>query len=185
MLSGILQNQEWNPLFIEAFLDRRKIEMHPQGSQIIEIGKICRKIYFVAKGTLRFFYYDNEGNEITHWFLFEGDFITEVSSFFEQKESDYYLEALEDCELHAHTFDDITFLLNQFPEMEKIGRIITTKSLLELGEKLKDLQFRDAKSRYDNLLKKHPNILQKVPLGHIASYLGITQQSLSRIRRQK
>ena len=62
---------------------------------------------------------------------------------------------------------------------------IYRKSLLELGEKIKDLQFRDAKTRYDNLINKQEDILLRVPLGHIASYLGITQQSLSRIRRQQ
>jgi CRP-like cAMP-binding protein len=169
----------------KVFAEIAKKEEHHKGVQLLEAGKICRKLYFIEKGALRFYYIDEEGKDITHWFLFENDFITELESFLLRKESDYSIEVLEDTILYSIEFDAYQKLMDTFPEIDNLWNIVLTKGIIDLGEKIKDLQFRDATTRYNNLLKKHPNILQRVSLGHIASYLGITQQSLSRIRKQK
>lgn len=162
-----------------------KVEMHKKADVLLREGEICRKIFFVEKGCLRFYYYDDDGKDITHWFLFEGEFITEVDSVFQQKPSEFYLEALEDCTLNTFVFTDFIALIEEHKQLTYFGFMLMMKSIVELGEKVKDLQFRTAKNRYDNLIKKHSDILLRVPLGYIASYLGITQQSLSRIRREK
>jgi len=169
----------------EMFSRVAKKEEHPKGGEILRAGRICRKLYFIEKGALRFYYIDKEGKDITHWFLFENDFVTELESFLFKRESDYFIEALEDTVLYSMTFESYQKLSSTFPEIDKLWNVILTKGVIDLGEKAKDLQFRDAKTRYDKLLEKHPNILQRVSLGHIASYLGITQPSLSRIRKQK
>ena len=83
------------------------------------------------------------------------------------------------------TLDGLNYLVDNFPELERFGRITALQMALEFGEKVKDLQFRTAQERYHLLLEKHPGILQRVSLGHIASFLGITQQSLSRIRSNR
>jgi CRP-like cAMP-binding protein len=162
-----------------------KIEMHKKADILLREGEYCRKIFFVEKGCLRFFYYDDDGKDITHWFIFEGEFITEVDSVFQQKPSEFYLEALEDCTLNTFILTDFITLVEEHKQLTSFGFMMMMKSIIELGEKVKDLQFRSAKIRYDNLIKKHSDILLRVPLGYIASYLGITQQSLSRIRREK
>lgn len=169
----------------EMFARVAKKEEHNKGVDLLRAGRICRKLYFIEKGALRFYYIDNEGKDITHFFLFENDFITELESFLLKKESDYSIEVLEDSVLYSMEFEAYQNLSSAFPEIDKLWSIVLTKGVIDLGEKVKDLQFRDAKTRYGNLLEKHPNILQRVSLGHIASYLGITQQSLSRIRKQK
>ncbi|BDS10439.1 Crp/Fnr family transcriptional regulator [Aureispira anguillae] len=169
---------------IEPFLSFSQKEVYKKGTILLEEGKICRKLYFIKEGTLRFYYLNEEGEDITHWFLLEGDFITEINSFIEQSESEYYLEVLEDCTLHTCSYDSFIKINELFPEVSQLWNTILAKFLLELGEKIKDLQFRDAKTRYNNLLQKHPSITQRVALKHIASYLGITQQSLSRIRKK-
>jgi len=171
--------------FIEAIINAAKVKSFPKGEILLMEGTICRTLYFIEKGALRFYYIDEDGNDITHWFSFEGSFMTEVDSFFSQLPSDFYLETLEDSELVTFSLDSFETLSNQFPEFTTIEKIIYRKSLVELGEKIKDLQFRNAKIRYENLIKKQEDILQRVALGHIASYLGITQQSLSRIRRER
>lgn len=169
----------------EMFSRVAKREEHNKGTDLLRAGRICRKVYFIEKGALRFYYIDKEGKDITHFFLFENDFITELESFLLKKESDYSIEVLEDSVLYSMEFEAYQKLSSAFPEIDKLWSVVLTKGVIDLGEKIKDLQFRDAKTRYKNLLEKHPNILQRVSLGHIASYLGITQQSLSRIRKQK
>lgn len=171
--------------FLNAISSNATLKNYSKGTVLLREGETCRNLYFIQKGSLRFFYNDEEGKDITHWFSFENDFMTEINSFFSQSPSDFYLETLEDSELFIFSFKNIETLSNNFPEFNKLEKIIYRNSILELGEKIKDLQFRDAKTRYDNLLKKQEDILMRVPLGNIASYLGITQQSLSRIRRQK
>jgi CRP-like cAMP-binding protein len=161
------------------------IERHKKEDILLREGEFCRKVFFVEKGCLRFYYYDDEGKDITHWFVFEGEFITEIDSAFQQKPSEFYIEALEDCTLNTFVFADFMTLTEEHKQLTSFGFMLLMKSIVELGEKVKDLQFRNAKSRYDNLIKKHSDILLRVPLGYIASYLGMTQQSLSRIRREK
>lgn len=173
-----------SPEALAMFTQLSKRETHPKGKVILSAGEVCRKIYMIEKGILRFYYYDDKGRDITHHFLFEGDLVTEVHSFFNLEQSEYYIETLEETVLHTHTLEDFNYMVANFPEIEKLARIIFMEFMLEFGEKVKDLQFRDAKTRYENLLKKHPSILHRVSLGHIASSLGITQQSLSRIRKQ-
>lgn len=158
-------------------------EEHSKGTILLKEGSMCKKVYFVEKGTLRFYYINDEGLDITHWFLLENQFITEVTSFLEKTGSEYYLEVLEDCTLYSFTYETYSKINSIFPEAHQLFSSVLIKLLLEFGEKIKDLQFRNAKTRYDNLLAKHPDILQRVALKHIASYLGITQQSLSRIRK--
>jgi len=181
----IENNLNFNKTLLESFLKFSKKEVHPKGTILLEEGKLCRKLYFIEKGVLRFYYYNKKGDDVTHWFLLENDFITEINSFIERFESEYYLEVLEDCTLYACTIQDFQQFSSVFPKAEQLWVLVLSKCLIEFGEKIKDLQFRDAKTRYNNLLKKHPSILQRVALKHIASYLGITQQSLSRIRKQK
>lgn len=171
--------------FIMALTAKSKLKHYPKGTILLREGGLCRHLYFIQKGSLRFFYVDEEGKDITHWFSFEGDFMTEVNSFFSQAPSDFYLETLEDSEIFSLSLESMEILSNNFTEFNQLEKMIYRNAVLELGEKIKDLQFRDAKTRYDNLLKKQEDILLRVPLGHIASYLGITQQSLSRIRRRK
>lgn len=169
---------------IEPFLSLSEREVYPKGATLLEEGKICRKLFFVEKGILRFYYINEEGEDITHWFLLENDFVTEINSFIQQEASEYYLETLEDSVVYTCSYDSFSNITELFPDAHQLWNIILAKSLLELGEKIKDLQFRDAKTRYDNLLEKHPTITQRVSLKHIASYLGIAQPSLSRIRKK-
>jgi CRP-like cAMP-binding protein len=169
----------------EMFARVAKKEEHNKGETLLRAGRICRKVYFIEKGALRFYYIDNEGKDLTHVFLFENDLVTELESFLLKKESDYSIEVLEDSVLYSMEFEAYQKLSSAFPEIDKLWSVVLTKGVIDLGEKVKDLQFRDAKTRYKNLLEKYPDILQRVSLGHIASYLGMTQQSLSRIRKQK
>ncbi len=144
-------------------------------------GKTCRHLYFLEKGALRG-YYNAEGKEITHWFGFENDFITSFHSFITQEPSVENIQLLEGSILWSISKDKLTGLLNHFHDIERLMRIAYEKYYIRLEERYVNAQFKTATERYEQLLNNTPHILERVPLGHIASYLGISQETLSRIR---
>ncbi len=161
-----------------------KKEIHLKGHQLLRTGQICNKLYFMEKGLVRSFYVNEKGKEITIWFFNDEGFLTGVDSFFMQKQSINAIELLEDSVLYSITYSELNMLFEKFHSMEKFGRLLSLQLLSDVVEKLNEIQFHSAKERYDLMLKKHPKITSRAPLGHIASYLGITQETLSRIRSQ-
>ena len=151
-------------------------------NKLLDIGDTCKYIYFVYKGSLRSYYLDQEGKDNTSWFLFENELAISVYSFFTQKPSFEALETLEDCVLLSLSFSKLQQLYQQSPEFNYIGRILTEQYYIRSEAKANALRMLSAKERYRQLLTQYPHIIQRVPLGHIASYLGITQHTLSRIR---
>jgi CRP/FNR family transcriptional regulator, anaerobic regulatory protein len=154
-----------------------------KGNTLVKNGERCRNLYFIEKGLIRGFYYD-QGKEITHWFGKEGEFATSFYSFITNEPSPETIEALEDCELIRIKHNDLQDLYQTFPETERIGRIITETYYIDLEERFLNIQFKTAKERYQNLLNKNASLLQRASLGQIATYLGITQETLSRVRAE-
>jgi CRP-like cAMP-binding protein len=144
-------------------------------------GKICRHLYFLQQGALRGFY-NLDGKEITHWFGFENDFVTSFHSFITQEPAVENIQLLEGCILWSISKDTLTGLFNQYHEIERLVRIAYEKYYIRLEERFVNAQFKTASERYETLLLQSPHIIERVPLGHIASYLGISQETLSRIR---
>lgn len=155
-----------------------------KGQSLLRNGERCSDLYHIEKGLLRGFYYSDE-KEITHWFAREGEFATCFYSFITQKPAVESIETLEACELVSISYSGLQKLYKDFPETERVGRLLTEAYYVKLENRLLGLQFTDAKTRYDSLLANNPTLLQRAPLGYIASYLGITQETLSRIRSQK
>ncbi len=145
------------------------------------IDKPCKDLFFIEKGLLRGYYYE-DGKEITNWFGQENEFGTCFYSFITQSPSFENIEALEDCILYKISFSDLQSLYANYPETERIGRIITETYYIKLEERILGLQFKTAKERYARIIETKPSLLQRTSLGQIASYLGITQETLSRIR---
>jgi CRP-like cAMP-binding protein len=144
-------------------------------------GKTCRHLYFLQQGALRGFY-NLDGREVTHWFGFENDFVTSFHSFITQEASIENIQLLEGSILWAISKETLAGLFNQYHEIERLVRIVQEKYYIRLEERFVNAQFKTAAERYENLLRQTPHILERVPLGHIASYLGISQETLSRIR---
>lgn len=155
-----------------------------KGKKIINSNERCDAIYFVKKGLVRGYYLD-DGKEVTNWFAQESEFATCFYSFITNSFSFEIIEALEDCELVKIPYSSLQNLYVKFPETERIGRIITENYYIKLEERILNLQFKTAKERYHKLVLSKPLLLQRVALGQIASYLGITQETLSRIRAEK
>jgi CRP-like cAMP-binding protein len=144
-------------------------------------GKICRHLYFLEKGALRG-YYNLDDKEITHWFGFENDFVTSFHSFTTVQPSVENIQLIEGSLLWSISKDTLTGLFNRFHEIERLVRIAYEKYYIRLEERFVNAQFKTAAERYDQLIQQSPHILERVPLGQVASYLGISQETLSRIR---
>ena len=152
-----------------------------KGEFLLTEGKVCSQLYFLEKGALRGFY-NLDGKEITHWFGFENDFVTSLHSFITQEPAVENIQLLEGSILWAISKEQLKELFNQHHEIERLVRIVYEKYYIRLEERFVNAQFKTARERYENLLQQTPHILERVSLGHIASYLGITQETLSRIR---
>ncbi|HZH95282.1 MAG TPA: Crp/Fnr family transcriptional regulator, partial [Flavisolibacter sp.] len=148
---------------------------------LVTEGKTCRHLYFLEQGALRGFY-NLEGKEITHWFAFEEDFVTSFHSFITQQPAVENIQLLEGSILWSVSKTDLTRLLNEYHELERLLRIAYEKYYIRLEERFVNAQFKTAAERYQNLLMQTPHIIERVPLGFIASYLGISGETLSRIR---
>ena len=153
----------------------------PRNTHLVTEGKICRRLYFLEKGALRG-YYTLEGKEITHWFAFEQDFVTSFHSFITGQSAVENIQLLEGSILWAISKESLAKLLNQHHEIERLLRIAYEKYYIRLEERFVNGQFKTATERYQSLLQQTPYIIERVSLGHIASYLGISQETLSRIR---
>jgi len=135
----------------------------------------------LEQGALRG-YYNVDGKEITHWFAFEQDFVTSFHSFITSHPAVENIQLLEGSVLWAISKDNFTQLLNQHHEIERVFRIVLEKYYIRLEERYINAQFKTAAERYQYMLEQTPHIIERVPLGYIASYLGISQETLSRVR---
>jgi CRP-like cAMP-binding protein len=145
------------------------------------VGHTCRTIYFIKKGAARIYYYKDD-HDITECFVFENNIIARVESLFTGRPSQKAIEIIEDAELIAINAAQLFKLYDTFPEVERLFRKIFEAAYVDTVNRVESIQFHSAEERYKALLNETPNVLQRVPLKHIASYLGITQVSLSRIR---
>ncbi|WP_343657860.1 Crp/Fnr family transcriptional regulator [Chryseobacterium sp.] len=152
---------------------------------LLDINEIQKSLFFIIKGAVRSYYLDSDGKDMTSWFLFEGDIAISVYSFFSQKPSFEVLETLEDTNLLVLSHDKLMQLYQDFPEFNYIGRILTETYYIKAEEKANELRVFTATERYQHLIKKYPNVVARIPLGMISSYLGITQSTLSRIRAKR
>jgi CRP-like cAMP-binding protein len=144
------------------------------------IGHTCKTIYFINKGVARIYYY-KDGIDITESFAFENNIIARVESLFTGNPSRKAIQVLEDSEIVAINAMRLFDLYDTYPEIERLFRKIFEVGYVDTIHRIEGMQFHSAEERYVALLKE-TEIIQKIPLKHIASYLGITQVTLSRIR---
>lgn len=166
---------------INAISEISKLVNIKKNQDLQSIGHTCRTIYFIKKGVARIYYYKDD-IEITECFAFENAIIARVESLFTGKPSRKAIQMIEDSELIAISSVKLFDLYDTFPEIERLLRKIFESAYVDTVNRVESIQFHSAEERYNALLKENPNVLLRVPLKYIASYLGITQVSLSRIR---
>jgi len=153
-----------------------------QGDFLYKAGQIPNSLYLLNEGALRVFYQAGS-KDIISWFIFENTLFGSSLSLFSNRPSFQNVQFLENSKVEYITYKDLRYLYEKHPTMNSIGRRIAEQYCIILEEKICSLQNQKADEKYKDLLKEYPDILQRVSLKYIASYLGITQETLSRIRK--
>jgi CRP-like cAMP-binding protein len=166
-------------IFEEAFTFRQV----PKKFRLIQEGKVAKELYFVNRGLLRLFY-TKAGEEITAFIFQEGLFGSAYDSFLRQSPSIQSLETLEDCELLVISKEQMDELYNKLPIMNTITRKIAEQRFINAQKILSSFILDSPEERYRKFEEEHRDLIQRVPLHYIASFLGITPVSLSRIRKR-
>ncbi len=174
---------ELNTEEIESISNYLKVEKKKAGTILLREGQTARVSYFNLKGCVRQFYLV-EGNEKSTAFYLESQFISSMRSFVNKSPADHYLECLEDCILIPITNSIEKELLDTFPKMERFARLVLEEELGNYQVMLSNQIFLNPEERYLELTKNHKALLQRVSLKHLATFLGISPESLSRIRKR-
>jgi CRP-like cAMP-binding protein len=146
---------------------------------------VCKDLGIITRGIFRVYYYDESKNEEKNVFFFsENQFIVSFRSFIYQYPCSYYIEALEDAEILYISYHDLQQLYDESKEWQKFGRLLAEHFFNHSQGRTEDLLFLSHEARYLNLVATHPNIIDRVQAYHIASFLGIKNPSLSRIRKR-
>lgn len=168
-------------LWLEKHLEEFEFS---KNQTILEQHAICNYLYYIKSGIMSG-YYHTEEKEVCNWLACENDFATSYYSFISRKPSYEIIECYEDTQVQAISYQHLNKLYELFPETERLGRLILEEYYSRLEERIIGIQFRSAKERYSNFFQKRPQLMNRAPLGRIASYLGMTQETLSRIRAEK
>lgn len=155
-----------------------------KGEVVVREGQLSDKAYLIEQGCSRA-YYLKDGKDISDWFAFENEFMSSIVSFFCQEPSPHYIEFVEDSTVMEFSRATIDHLCSKYHDFERLISKVVTKTMLGLRERLSSILFNRAEERYKQLTNLHPDITNRIPLTHIASYLGITLETLSRIRNPK
>lgn len=167
---------------VEQLFLNGELKYFMKGEVILKPNRTCRHLYFIKKGLIRTFYINTKDKDISHWFSVDNSIITILSNFNKQKTTIYGLQALEDTEVLCLKFEDFEAFRKSNPDISELFQRILMDVAIKIADRMVDFQVKTAKERYDKLINEHPNIFMRIKLGYIASYLGMTQQSLSRVR---
>ncbi len=153
----------------------------PRGEYLLKAGQVCTHYYFIQKGILRsFLKYGNK--EITIWINPENEVTTAIRSMAHSAPTDEYIQAVEECDLVAMHYDAMHEMYDRFPEMNRVGRMLLEQYYSESEERVYICRIPGAHLRYQHFVESRPELANRVPLKYIASYLGITLETLSRLR---
>lgn len=177
-----------------AFLNHRLKQRIESDFELISVakGKIVLQedsrphyLYFINQGLLHNYYFLEDGRKVTSWFYAEHHFVTAWSGFYQQKPSFEIIETLEDCELYRISYSNYQKLIADFPAFGNFARLLAEEMLSFIDEFSKGWSFLSAKKKYQLVLSYFPDVELRVKLGLIASFLGISQETLSRLRASK
>jgi CRP-like cAMP-binding protein len=161
------------------------LSQHEKNEVLIEQGSIPKRLAFIIQGAVRTYYIDSSGNENTIAFRFENEPLVPFESFIQQTPTVINAVTLEPTVLIWTSHSEFTAFLESFPKYEKVLREIISKSLFMQSEQMRLLRITSSRERYEMLCKLRPEVIQRVPLKHIASYLGMALETLSRVRAGK
>jgi CRP-like cAMP-binding protein len=150
---------------------------------LLQEGDVCKYLSFTEKGLLRLYTVDEKGVEHIMQFAMEGWWIVDIYSFLTGEPSGFNIDALEEAELLMISHNNFEEMMNQLPKMERYFRILFQNNIIAKERRLTSSITHDAEEKYHHFVQSHPDLVQRIPLNLIASYLGITPETVSRIRR--
>jgi len=159
------------------------LEEIPAKQYLLKTGKVSNRIGFIINGLIRAFHYDEEGNEIIRCFHYDNSFVCNLQSYSNQIPSDENIETISPSQILFFDRESDEYLSANLKCWLQLSRQVTEAELLKKVHNNKHLLHIEAKQRYINFMNDHATVASQIPLGYLASYLGITQQSLSRIRK--
>jgi len=175
-----IRQKDW-----DFFASKLKEKLYVKKEILMQAGKIENFISFIQTGKTRLYIPgEEEDKEITFGFSFSGEFISAYDSFLSRTPSQYQIEALSDTRIWRISYEDLQEIYQNTFDGNFIGRIIAEKLLLIKSKRELSLLYETAEERYLNLFKERPNLFKEIPLKYIASYIGVTPQALSRIRKR-
>ncbi len=166
------------------FLNAWKYWTVPKNHFLVRQNSISNYIYFINKGAVRIFYRKNE-KEVTEWISMDQQFFLSLTSFYLRAPSQLIIQTLESSEIYGIHHNELMTLVDKHRDVERLLRNMMTGGFIMSQQRIFSMQFESARQRYEKLLAQQPNIIQRVPLSYIASFLGITSETLSRIRSKK
>jgi CRP-like cAMP-binding protein len=155
-----------------------------KGKFLLKPGEYCKDYYYIHKGILRSYIKYGE-KEITIWINPEGEITTSIRSIAGSRVSDEYIQVIENAEMVIIPFDAMRELYETFPEMNRVGRMLLEEYYAASEERVYIARIPNAQARYQHFINSRPELLNRIPLKYVASYLGITLETLSRLRAKK
>lgn len=180
-LNSINTTESFTPDGLAAFIAGWEHWSVPKDHYLVKENTLADHLFFINKGIARIYYYKN-GKEITEWLAMDESFFFSIISFFERTPSRLIIQTIEPAEVMGIRHDTLMSLCDQYQDIERWFRKSITASLMMSQYRMDSIQFESAQQRYEKLLSNNPGIIQRVPLSYIASWLGITPETLSRIR---
>ena len=166
----------------ERLIQLITVRKFKKGDILLRPGEVANHVYFISEGLLRAFYVDMGNKEYTVWIMKELDVMLSVFSFFFRQPGDQYIEALEDCELVFIDYDGLEAIYKEFMEFNIVGRVLTQKYYALSDERAMILRMKNI-DRYGYMMEKYPDLLNRVFQKYMASYLGMTEGTFSRIKK--
>jgi CRP-like cAMP-binding protein len=173
-----------SPESMNVFLSAWKHWTLPKDHFLLREQAVSDYVYFIEKGVARIFYHKS-GKDITEWIAMDEQFFLSITSFFERVPSHLSIHTLEPSSVYGIHHNDFMALAEKYHDIERLLRKMVTKSLILSQIRMDSIQFESAQQRYHRLLNDAPAIIQRVPLNYIASFIGVTSETLSRIRSHK
>ncbi|MCD8741576.1 Crp/Fnr family transcriptional regulator [Mucilaginibacter roseus] len=182
------QLKKFAPLNDQDIADSRhlwKVKKIAKGDYFNMQRMVCKDLGLVVKGIFRIYYRNPETNEEKNIFFFsENQFVVSFRSFISQTTCWYFIEAMEDSEIYFISHTDLNALYDTHPNWSKFGRLLAESFFAMAQTRTEEFIFFSHEERYRRLLEEHPHIIERIPAYHISSYLGITNPSLSRMRKR-
>lgn len=169
---------------LSAIASRFQYKTINKGDYLLKQGRQCNQLSFIQVGMIRI-YTEIEGKEVTQWISTKGYFVTDLASFTFNTPARWNLQALTDCELYTIERHEYESLGNAIPEWHRLEKLFIAKCFIILEERVNSHLFMTAEERYNKLFQLQPDLFNQVPLQYLASMLGMTPETLSRLRKKQ